>query len=259
MRDAGVDSWIAKPVAAGTALVVGGLEGFVPNPFKGNPVFGQGVRKAVSSYLASVLRQYPGELSEEFLQSVVSGAGETAATYMDTNAPDVPFDGKAFKKALSETVQAAGPLAILMGVPAAAQLPGVVANEMQQQAPAPVVAPPAEQAPPPVQAPPVAPEPTPPAPVVRDESEAPDVMGPPEAPPSRAMQITKAIEKMGQVMDPVTGRPTGEVRRDCGQRVRQRRQQRLEFGERLLRLVLRVVTQVVFEAAVSVPVCDRIA
>lgn len=187
LQASGVDPKIAKPVAVTTALVSGAIESIVPNPFRTNPVLGQGMRRAVQSHLMGVLKRYPGELSEEFLQSLAHEAGTAAATYLDDNAPNASIDRASVGRSVQDMVDAAGPLALLMGAPAAAQLPTVT----EQGKPAASPAPKTDTAP--AIAPETPPEPAPEPPVVRDTSVAPDVMGPP------ASEQERIREAMGRI------------------------------------------------------------
>ena len=109
-----------KLIAGLTAAVVGSLESIVPNPLKAGPVpLTQGVMKAVRAHVANVLKNYPGELSEEGFQGLASGLGHVVATYLDENAPQQGL-GAAFAEGWEQTKEAALPLAFLLGVPAAA-------------------------------------------------------------------------------------------------------------------------------------------
>ncbi len=120
LKEAGVTGPWQKPIAALTATAVGAIESIVPNPFKAGKVpLDKGAIAAAKQYLIGAAKQYPGELSEEYLQGLASGLGRTIATHLDENAPDQGL-GSAFLESWNQGKEAMLPLAVMMGAPAAA-------------------------------------------------------------------------------------------------------------------------------------------
>jgi len=112
------DNLTLRLLAGGTAAIGGLVEGIVPNPFKAGEVsLTDGALKAARQYLWEAAKQFPGELSEEAIQGVVSGLGQHVAQYLDENAEDKTI-ADAFVNGWEQGKEAALPMAFLLGTPA---------------------------------------------------------------------------------------------------------------------------------------------
>jgi hypothetical protein len=112
-----------QSLAVGTALVTSALESIMPNPLKGVLTPGsvslkEGAVKAARQYLWEAAKKAPREMSEEYAQGLSSGLGKHVAQYIDENAKEKTISD-AFKMSYEQGNAAIGPMAFLLGVPAA--------------------------------------------------------------------------------------------------------------------------------------------
>lgn len=124
-----VDDTRLRLLAGGTAAVTGLVEGIVPNPFGGKVSLTEGAAKAARQYLWEAAKKAPGELTEEYLQGVVSGLGEHVAQHIGSETETKDAEGNvvktnpaqkktiadAFSKGWKQTQEAALPMAFLLG------------------------------------------------------------------------------------------------------------------------------------------------
>lgn len=143
-----VDDTRLRLLAGGTAAVTGLVEGIVPNPFGGKVSLTEGAAKAARQYLWESAKKAPGELTEEYLQGVVSGLGEHVAQHIGSEAEGKDADGNvvktnlaqkktiadAFSKGWKQAQEAALPMAFLLGSSAVggASLTAARAQRLQQ-------------------------------------------------------------------------------------------------------------------------------
>jgi len=124
LKELGVEDGVGmQSLAVGTALVSSALEAIMPNPFKGVLPAGavsirDGATKAARQYLWEAIKRAPPEMSEEYVQGLASGLGKTVASYLDMTTKDVTL-GDAFATSFEQGNAAIGPMAFLLGVPAA--------------------------------------------------------------------------------------------------------------------------------------------
>ena len=143
-----VDDWKLRLLAAGTATIGGAIESIIPNPFgAGNVPLTQGAMKAARSYLWDSVKKAPAELSEEYLQGVVSGLGDHIAQHIGSETSFDWGDGEiikqnpvqrksiadAFQKGWEQMKEAALPMAFLLGVPAVGGAAASAARAQQYQ------------------------------------------------------------------------------------------------------------------------------
>jgi hypothetical protein len=123
LRDAGVDQELASGLAPAIGAMVATTEMIVPDPFKeSKPGLARGIVRGAISDAWEVAKRIPGETSEEFFQRLEQDIATSVATRLDTEAPDQGF-GQAFPNALRQAAESAGPIALMMGAPAAARAP----------------------------------------------------------------------------------------------------------------------------------------
>jgi hypothetical protein len=123
MAEKGIEGPIRKPVAMLTGWAASALEGIVPNPFKGmGGVAGKGLMRTAANWAVNFAKNFPGELSEEYLQAGAQQLGVVIAERLDKDVPNEGL-GTVFSEAWRGGNEAIGPLLVMMGAPAAVQLP----------------------------------------------------------------------------------------------------------------------------------------
>jgi hypothetical protein len=122
MLNLGVNKKTAGKLAPVVGTVIAAVESLV-DPFNfGRPELRAGFKAALKTVAMRALVNFPGEVTEEWLQRFVGDVGLDVATWLDTNAPDTQFANE-FKRELEVAKESIVPLAIAMGGPAAMEIP----------------------------------------------------------------------------------------------------------------------------------------
>lgn len=109
MRDAGIQEDYAMPAAAVSSVMQAAVETLNLSPLAPKGLIGPIAQRSLSK----ALKEYGTELSEETIQAAISEATLQVMTHLDEQAPGRGL-GESFRNVVGQTVEAAGPLAVLM-------------------------------------------------------------------------------------------------------------------------------------------------